>query len=52
MRWLGECAEILGRHSWMIPMVDIGRFGCNDGGGLRKFLTSLMRHIGQVVVEK
>ena len=33
-------------------MVDLGKFGCSCGRGLRKLPNSLMRCIGQVVVVK
>jgi hypothetical protein len=32
--------------------VDLGSFGYNRGGGLRKLPNSLMRHTGQVIVVK
>jgi hypothetical protein len=52
MPWWGKCAESLGQPAWTSPMVDMGRFECSRGGGLRKLPNSLMRCMGKVATVK
>jgi hypothetical protein len=35
---VGRMCRDIGIPNWMSPMVDLGRFGCSCGGGLRKLL--------------
>jgi hypothetical protein len=46
MLCLGKCVKILGRPTWMSPLVDLGIFGCICGDVLRKLPNYLMRCVG------